>query len=189
MAIDVEIKAKGMGVDDRLNDYITSKADKLDRYISDLEVVRVELTHAKTARQATDRFVTQLTLHGKRMVLRAEERADDIYASFDLALDKLQRQMERYKSKRRRGRGDGVSIAEAMMEPTDDLDDFDDQEFVIARRKKFTLIPMDELEAIEQSGLLDHEEFFVFYNMDTNSVNVLYKRRDGTYGLIDTEVG
>jgi putative sigma-54 modulation protein len=60
---------------------------------------------------------------------------------------------------------------------------------VIARRKRFTLVPMDETEAIEQMELLGHEDFFVFYNIDTNSVNVLYRRRDNTYGLIETEIG
>jgi putative sigma-54 modulation protein len=59
----------------------------------------------------------------------------------------------------------------------------------VARRKRFTLTPMDEAEAIEQMRLLGHEEFFVFYNMDTNRVNVLYRRKNGDYGLIDPEVG
>ncbi|MFN2146050.1 MAG: sigma 54 modulation/S30EA ribosomal C-terminal domain-containing protein, partial [Anaerolineales bacterium] len=58
----------------------------------------------------------------------------------------------------------------------------------IARRKKFILYPMDEYEAVEQMKLLGHENFFIFFNMETNSVNVLYTRRDGTYGLIETEM-
>ena len=62
----------------------------------------------------------------------------------------------------------------------------DEEEVVIARRKKFVLYPMDEYEAVEQMNLLGHENFFIFFNMDTNSVNVLYSRRDGTYGLIET---
>jgi len=63
-----------------------------------------------------------------------------------------------------------------------------EEEPVIARRKRFVLYPMDEYEAVEQSKLLGHEDFFIFFNMGTNSVNVLYTRRDGTYGLIDTEM-
>jgi putative sigma-54 modulation protein len=59
---------------------------------------------------------------------------------------------------------------------------------VIARRKKFVLYPMDEIEALEQMSLLGHENFFIFFNMNTSSVNVLYTRRDGTYGLIETEM-
>jgi putative sigma-54 modulation protein len=60
---------------------------------------------------------------------------------------------------------------------------------VIARRKRFVLVPMDEMEALDQMGLLGHENFFVFYNVNTNGINILYRRRDGTYGLIEPEVG
>ena len=64
-----------------------------------------------------------------------------------------------------------------------------EEEPVIARRKQFTLIPMDENEAIEQMKLLGHEDFFVFYNVNTNAINVLYHRRDGSYGLIEPQLG
>jgi len=64
----------------------------------------------------------------------------------------------------------------------------EESEPVVARRKKFVLYPMDEFEALEQMKLLGHENFFIFYNMETSSVNVLYTRRDGTYGLIETEM-
>jgi len=138
----------------------------------------------------TDRWVAQITLLGKKIMLRAEERADDIYPAFDAAMDKIQRRIERFKGKRFRGRGDGVSVGQSAM----DLNEADlaaefaaEEDPVIARRKKFVLYPMDEYEAVEQSKLLGHEDFFIFFNMETNSVNVLYTRRDGTYGLIDTE--
>lgn len=189
MSFELEIKSHDFDVDQRLNDFVTNKADKLERFMSNIQVVRVELTHAKTARQAEDRYICQITLRGKGFLLRAEERADDIYAAFDSSIDKIQRQIERYKGKRFRGRGDGTSLAEETMEilgqMEEDVEDFPR----IARRKKFTLIPMDEYEAIEQSQYLSHEDFFVFYNVNTNGVNVLYKRRDGSYGLIETEVG
>lgn len=195
MAIQVEVKSNGFEVGDRLFDYVSTKSEKLERYISGVEEVRVELTYAKTARMASDRYVAQITLNGKKMLLRAEERADDVSAAFDLALDKLQRRIERYKGKRYRGRGDSLSMGEAAMEIIEEELAAEmaeelaaESEPVIARRKKFTLYPMDELEAVEQSKLLGHENFFIFFNMDTNSVNVLYLRRDGTYGLIDTDI-
>lgn len=191
MAIQVEVKSNGFEVNDRLFDYVSKKAEKLERYIGELEEVRVELTHARTARIASDRFVAQITLSGKKMLLRAEERSDDAYAAFDMALDKIQRRIERYKGKRYRGRGDSLSMGEAAMEIIEEelaAELAEEAEPVIARRKKFTLYPMDEFEALEQSKLLGHEDFFIFFNMETNSVNVLYTRRDGTYGLIDTEI-
>lgn len=191
MSIDVDIRSNGFQLNDRVFDYVSKRAGKLDRYINDLEEVRVELTYAKSAKLTTDRWVAQITLLGKKIMLRAEERADDIYPAFDMAMDKIQRRIERFKGKRHRGRGDGVSVGQAAMELTEaDLaaELAEEEEPVIARRKKFILYPMDEYEAVEQSKLLGHEDFFIFFNMETNSVNVLYTRRDGTYGLIDTEM-
>ncbi|HSG25406.1 MAG TPA: ribosome-associated translation inhibitor RaiA [Anaerolineales bacterium] len=191
MSIDVDIRSNGFQLNDRVFDYVNKRAGKLDRYINDLEEVRVELTYAKSAKMTTDRWVAQITLLGKKIMLRAEERADDIYPAFDMAMDKIQRRIERFKGKRHRGRGDGVSVGQAAMELTEaDLaaELAEEEEPVIARRKKFILYPMDEYEAVEQSKLLGHEDFFIFFNMETNSVNVLYTRRDGTYGLIDTEM-
>jgi len=191
MSVKVDIKSNGFEVRDRLYDYVNNKAEKLDRYINDLEEVRVELTYAKSAKMTTDRFVAQITLLGKKIMLRAEERADDIYPAFDAALDKIQRRIERFKGKRYRGRGDGVSVGQATLEMEQAVQGDElavEEEPLIARRKKFILYPMDEYEAVEQSKLLGHEDFFVFFNMETNSVNVLYTRRDGTYGLIETEM-
>ncbi len=188
MSYEIEIKASDMEVNERLQDYVTSKADKLDRYVNDIQKVTIELRNEKTARQANDRFICQMTLRIKGDVLRAEERMDDIYTAYDSALDKLQRQIERYKGKRNRGRGDGITLADVTLESY--AKEADEEEgMVIARRKKFILKPMDEEEAIEQMRMLGHEDFFVFYNVDTNSVNVLYRRHDASYGLIETEIG
>lgn len=189
MSFEFEIKPHNIDVDQRLHDFVSGKTDKLDRYLNNIQDVRVELTHAKTARQAEDRFISQITLRGKGFLLRAEERAVDIYTAFDSSLDKIQRQIERFKGKRFRGRGDGTSLAEDALDMMGELDQEVEDVPRIGRRKKFTLIPMDEHEAIEQSQFLSHEDFFVFYNVNTNGVNVLYKRRDGSYGLIETEVG
>jgi putative sigma-54 modulation protein len=102
----------------------------------------------------------------------------------------MQRRIERYKGKRYRGRGDGRP-AVALVTPPFEEDEEEEEEAgpVIARRKRFMILPMDELEAIEQMSLLGHENFFIFFNADTNNVNVLYRRRDGSYGLIEPEVG
>jgi putative sigma-54 modulation protein len=188
MSVKVDIFAKNMEISERINEYVTDKADKLDRFLPDIDEVRVDLSVLKSARSAADRQVAQITIRGKRgYILRTEERTEDLYTSFDRALDKMQRQIERYKGKRERNRGDGLSAAEvasvvlAEGEKTTGKTD-------IIRRKRFKLLPMDEYEAIEQMNLLSHEDFFVFYNVKSRSVNVIYHRRDGTYGLIDTEV-
>jgi len=121
------------------------------------------------------------------MMLRSEERSDDIFAAFDAALDKIDRQIERYKGRRWRGRGDGQGLAELALEETAFEDDEAD-EALIARRKRFQLRPMNEQEAMLQMELLSHEDFFVFLNEESHEVNILYRRRDGTLGLIETEI-
>lgn len=189
MAIDVEIFGKNMEVNERLEDHVTKKASKLDRYLNGIDEARVDLAYVKSARSAADRQVAQITVRGKGFILRAEERADDIYAALDAALDKMQRQIERYKGKRYRGRGDGKPFSDLVME-TALLEEEAEEETgpVIARRKRFLVTPMDELEAIEQMSLLGHESFFVFYNINNNAINILYRRRDGNYGLIEPEI-
>ncbi len=186
MPVEVEINGRNLELNDRLRDYVTKKVSKLDRYLDVLEEAKVDLEYMKSARSAEDRQVAQLTVRGKGVLLRAEERTDDIYAAFDAALEKLNRQIEHYKGKHWRGRGDGRSAAEVVSEPPEE--ESVELAITIARRKVFRLTPMDEQEAVEQMALLGHELFFVFLNGGTNRVNVLYRRRDGSLGIIETEV-
>jgi len=188
MTVRVEINARNLEVNDRLRDYITKKAVKLDRYLDTIEEVQVDLTHRKAARSATDRQVAQLTVRGKGILLRAENRADDIYAAFDQTLDKIERQAERYKGKHWRTRGDGRSAAQVGLDAPSTEPDTGELGPAIVRRKRFPLTPMDESEAIEQMVLLSHEDFFLFMNSATGQVNVLYRRRDGALGLIEPEI-
>lgn len=188
MAHNLEIAGREFEVTDRIREYVTKKVAKLDRHLSAIEEIRVDLAHVKTARSAADRYVAQMTVRGKGMLLRAEERADDIRAAIDAALDKMTRQIARYKGKHQRGRGDGKSAAEVApeVEPLPEMET--EEPAVIIRRKKFDLIPMVEEEAIEQMKLLGHDNFFIFYNAKVGAINVLYRRRDGTYGLIEPHV-
>lgn len=185
----IEIVARNMRLTDTLKDYIEKKAVKLERHLQEIEEIRVEVSHVKTARSATDRQVAQMTLHGKGFILRTEERADDIRAAFDTAMDKMQRQVERYKGKHYHGRGNGRSAAEVIDEQTPVNEESGELLPLIARRKKFIVLPMNEEEAIEQMRLLGHDNFFVFFNAEQNSMQVLYRRRNGTYGLIEPVVG
>ncbi|PKO17196.1 MAG: ribosomal subunit interface protein [Chloroflexi bacterium HGW-Chloroflexi-10] len=187
MANKVEIFAKNLKVTERIEEYANKKITKLYRYLNDIEETRVDLSYAKAARNAADRQVAQITIRGRGYILRTEERADDIFAAIDEAVEKMQRQISRLKGKREQGRGDGTPLSEMAAE----LPEPEEVEEVpeIARRKEFTLVPMDELEAIEQMKMLGHENFFVFYNMNTESINVLYRRRDGGYGIIDPKLG
>ncbi len=193
MAIEVEIFPKNMELTDRISEYVTKKISKLDRFLNDIDETRVDLDYVKSARNPSDRQVAQITIRGRGYILRTEERSDDIFAAVDMALENMQRKIERFKGKRARGRRDGTptsavaasaaaSAAELVEEPVEEMP-------VIVRRKTFELVPMDEIEALEQMNQLGHENFFVFYNGSTNKINILYRRRDGTYGLIDPTLG
>jgi putative sigma-54 modulation protein len=188
MAMKVDIFTRNMELSERLQDYVSKKASKLDRYLTGIDEAKVDLAFVKSARSAADRQVAQVTVYGKGFILRTEERADDIFAAIDAALEKMQRQMERYKGKRYHGRGDGTPASEVAA-PATEPEEISEPESLVVKRKKFTMVPMDENEAIDQMTLLGHESFFVFYNANTNQINVIYTRRDGSYGLIEPEVG
>lgn len=190
MTVKIDIFTKNLELNDRLNDYVLKKVEKLEKFLNEVDECRVDLSYAKTARNANDRHVAQLTLRGKGFILRSEERSDSMFSAVDAAVDKMRRQIRRYKGKRERGRGDGQTIAEAVdVAFLEEAGAAEETEAVIARRKRFVLAPMDEQEAIEQMQMLGHENFFLFFNANTNEFNVLYGRRDGTYGIIIPEIG
>jgi len=189
MTVKIDIFTKNLELSDRLHDYVVTKVEKLEKFLDEVDECRVDLSYAKTARNANDRHVAQLTLRGKGFILRSEERSDSIFSAVDAALDKMRRQIRRFKGKRDRGRGDGQTIAEAVQGAFPEEVEVEEEIPVIARRKRFLLPPMDELEAIEQMKLLGHENFFIFFNANTSELNVLYRRRDGSYGIIIPEIG
>jgi putative sigma-54 modulation protein len=185
MTQNIVIQGHEMDVTDRLREHVTKKVAKLDRHTQIVDEIYVELQHAKSARSAADRYITQITVRGKGFTLRSEERADDIRTSTDAAVDKLQRQIERYKGRHLHGRGDGKTAAEMVAEAAPPEEE---PAMVISRRKTFDLFPMDEDEALEQMHMLGHDNFFIFINVKTEKINVLYKRNDGTYGVIAPRV-
>jgi putative sigma-54 modulation protein len=196
MAVTVTIHGRDVDVKPRLQEYVEKKVGKLDRYLSLIREARVDLTEIRGARSAADRYVAQLTIPLKGSVLRAEERHSDLFAAVDAVLEKMNRQIERYKGKRWRGRGDGTDAAQlaVAVEPEIEetapiLESDEETPSVVVRRKQFLLTPMNEAEAIEQMQLIGHDNFFVFFNAENNRVNVLYRRRDGNLGLIDPDMG
>jgi len=185
MAFELEITARNMEVTDRIREYVHKKVSKLDRHFEDIDEIKVDFSFVRSVRSSTDRHVAQITARGRGFMLRAEESADETFAAFDTALEKMQRQVERYKGKHQKGRGDGRSVSGISL----DSEAVKEEGIVlIARRKKFDLSPMNEAEALEQMKLLAHENFFIFFNIDSNAINVLYRRKDGSYGLIEPMV-
>lgn len=192
MTQNLEIFGSEFEVTENIRDYVTKKVEKFSRHLSAIDDIRVDLAHIKAARSAADRYVAQMTVRGKGFILRAEERSDDIRSAMDTTIDKLSRQIIRFKGKRSRVRGDGKSAADVVPEEIEiPIEEEEDNETapVIVRRKRFDVIPMDEMEAIEHMKLLGHDNFFIFCNAKTGAINVLYRRRDATYGLIEPYIG
>lgn len=176
------ITGKNMEVSEPLKEYVEKKIGKLTRYLPTIDEVHVELSVEKT-KSNLQRQVVQVTMRSNGTILRAEERSADMLAAVDSVRDKLQRQMERFKErpvrKRQRARVEAIEEPAAMTE--------EEPSSQIVRTKRFGVTPMTAEEAIEQMELLGHD-FFIFYNPATASMNVVYRRQDGNYGLLQPEL-
>jgi putative sigma-54 modulation protein len=180
--MEVSISTRNMELTPRMSEYVEKKVEKLDRYLPWIDDVRVDLKVENT-RSIDHRQVAQLTVRSQGSILRAEERTGDMFASIDAALDKMYRQIARYKGKREdrwHSAGEVPSMEDLPIE------EFAEEPGEIVRVKRFELRPMMAEEAIDQMELLGHH-FFMFLNVEQNAVNVVYKRNDGDYGLLQPE--
>jgi putative sigma-54 modulation protein len=182
--MDISITTHNVDLTTRLRSHVEKKAGRLDRYMPDLTDVRVDLSSQNT-RSAVERQSAQITIRDDRgTILRAEERSNDMFAAVDAVVDKLYRQIKRYRGKRRDNRRNGSQDDFPDGEPLPLEDEMlFEEDSTIVRRKRFPLRPMLSDEAIDQMELLGHN-FFVFFNADEEAVNVVYKRHDGNYGLL-----
>ncbi len=179
--MDLIIKGKNLEVTEPLRKYVERKIGRLDRYLPNIDEARVELSVQK-AKSSQDRQVVQVTMRSNSTILRAEERSADMFAAIDAVRDKLQRQMRRLKEKpvRLKERKQAAAAQQAPM-PEQEAPSR------IVRTKRFVVTSMTEEEAIEQMELLGHD-FFIFFNPSADSLNVVYRRRDGDYGLLQPEL-
>ena len=186
--MELSINGRNLEITQRLENYVQKKTMRLDRYMPNLSQIHVDLSEENT-RSAIERHVAQITIRDDRgTILRAEERSNDIFAAIDTVVDKLYRQISRYRGKRRRKWRNAGGEEPILGEPLPLEDEFEEAaEPKIVRFKKFPLHPMPAEEAIEQMELLGHD-FFVFYNPEDGAINVLYKRHDNNYGLLQPEL-
>jgi putative sigma-54 modulation protein len=184
--MDISIAVHNLELTPRLQGYVERKMARLDRYMPNLKEVQVDLS-AQNARSADQRQIAQVTIRDTRgTILRAEERNGDLFAAVDAVTDKVYTQIKRYRGKQLRNRRAGVDDVILDLEPLADEDELSEEEPVIVRRKRFSLRPMAADEAIEQMEMVGHD-FFVFFNAELEAINVVYRRRDGNYGLLQPE--
>ena len=175
----VSIRGDKLVVTKAIKETIESKLERLNRYFeNDSEITAYVVVKAKNLNQSIE-----VTVPTSRFTLRAEEIHEDLYAAIDIVIDKLERQIRKNKTK--------LNNKYKNIEKIDLLLDFEveeneEEESKIVKRKNIEMKPMDEEEAILQSNLLGHD-FFVFKNIDEECVSVLYMRKDGSYGIINVK--
>ena len=176
----LQVKGKNVEVTDSIRQYAEEKLGKLERQLADPTRVELELAVERNPSISAN-HVAEATIWTKGPVLRAREASADHKASIDQLVDKLERQVKRYREKRRRHRG---SHAEASI-PDNAVPV--EAEPRIEKTKRFPVKPMNPEEAVLQLELVGHD-FFVFQNAETMEVNVVSRRRDGSYGLIEPQL-
>jgi putative sigma-54 modulation protein len=176
----LQVKGKNVDVTDSIKDYALQKLGKLDKHLNDSARLELELQVEKNPSIAQNQ-VAEATIWTKGPILRARESSTDMKASIDQLVDKLERQARRYRDKRRRG----SSRSSPPLEGRPVVADEDSP--VIVKTKQFPVKPMSPEEAVLQLELVGHD-FFVFQNAETLDVNVVYRRRDGNYGLIEPQL-
>ncbi|NBG89394.1 ribosome hibernation-promoting factor, HPF/YfiA family [Isachenkonia alkalipeptolytica] len=171
------ISGKNVGVTNALKETIESKLSKLDKFFHEDMEAQVTLSVEK------ERQIIEVTIPVSGSILRAEHDTDDMYASIDGVVDKLTRQLKKHKAKLQEKHKKGAFRFENIL---DYQPQEEEKEGKIVKTKRFAVKPMDAEEAVLQMELLGHN-FFVFANGETDEVNVVYKRNDGDYGLIEPE--
>lgn len=181
--MNIVVKGKNLEITDALRAYVLKKIGRLGRYLDNITEAVVELSDEKI-KNAERRHVAQITLTADGTILRAEERATDLHSALDAVVDVIQRQIVRYKERlyqRHRvpadWKAEGATEAQAVA----------DEQPKVVRTKRFPVKPMSVEEAVEQMELLGHD-FFVFIEAMSGNINVLYRRKDGNYGLLEPEI-
>ncbi len=174
--MELVIRGDKIKVTEAMKNYIEEKVGKLDKYIEDSSNIRANvLVKVKNHNQ-----IIEITIPLKSFILRSEESQEDIYAAVDKAVDKLERQIRKNKTRlmSKQAKTYDFSFSE--------IEEADEEEEKIIKRKKIEVKPMDEEEAIIQMELLNHQ-FYMYKDSETNKTVVVYKRKDGGYGIIESE--
>ncbi len=178
----INVRGKNLDITPALKDYVEKRVKKVTKYFDKTGDITVILNVEKGRHQSGSFHHVEVTVPVNGLLLRGEESTPDMYASIDQVMDKIERQIEKYKTKlekKFRGGGFRADVASTVALPEPDED-------TIVRTKRFSVKPMDPEEAVLQMNLLNHD-FYMFLNMETEQVNVVYRRRDGRFGLLEPE--
>ncbi|PKR86262.1 ribosome hibernation-promoting factor, HPF/YfiA family [Heyndrickxia camelliae] len=179
------IRGENIEVTPAIREYVEKKVSKLERYFNEVPDTNVHV-NLKVYQGKSSKV--EVTIPLPQLVLRAEEVNEDMYAAIDLITDKLERQIRKHKTKVNRKLRENGNQREffASNVATSVQVDEDENDLEVVRTKQFDLKPMDSEEAVLQMNLLGHN-FFVYTDSETNQTNIVYRRKDGKYGLIETK--
>ena len=180
--MNITVRGKNIDVTPALRDYVEKRVSKVTKYFSEVGNIHAALEVEKNKQSV------ELTVPVNGIILRAQESTEDMYASIDLVIDKIERQIRKHKTKLmkkfRTNNNNGTSkFLSDLIPDTVGLD----EDYKVIKTKRFTIKPMTVEEAIMQMNLLNHD-FFVYFDADDEAVSVVYKRADGDYGLILPEL-
>lgn len=185
----IQLLSQSITLGDNQKEYIEEKISNLSKYeervADEATIVRVDVEKTKV-KSGDEKISTQITMHVPNAVIRAEVKGSTVEETADLAVEKLRKQIERYKTKKHRRDKGGQWIPESTLETASDNMNGIDIDSIVKRKKYADLEPMKEQEAAEQMELLGHD-FYAFINDDTGLFSVVYRRQNGDYGLIELE--
>lgn len=178
----ITVRGKNIEITPALKDYVSKRVGKVTKYFDSANMG--EITAILTVNKG--RHIVEVTVPINGILLRGEEATPDMYASIDLVIEKLERQIEKYKTKLSRKLKSGTFKVDCVPAATLASEAASDEDFSIVKTKRFAVKPMVVDEAVMQMNLINHD-FYVFTNAETEEVNVVYRRKDGQYGLIEPE--
>ena len=180
--MEIQITGRNLKLIPAVRSYIERRLAKLNRHLPNIIELKVEVAMEKT-KSAEQRFVAQVTIDSGGTLLRGEERGDDLFIAIDKVAAVMDRQIERYKGKRD-DKGRGKSFARRPFSPETGTAGLEER---ITKVKRFKIKAMTVTDAIDQMELLGHD-FFLFFSEDNEKINLLYRRKDENYGLIESEL-
>ena len=182
--IDLRILVQGVEHPDGITSYIEERVERLDRFNERVTGAKFEL-RPEHHRSGGDQWIAQFTVSTPGRILRAETRDRDQRHAVDIAVEKMRKQVRRFHSRKlSRSRRDAINLGQLAADQVNEDEHEDPELGPLVRTKRFEFLPMDVDEAIEQMELLEHD-FFVFRQRDSGDTQVVYRRKDGAYGLIE----
>ncbi len=184
--MELQMTGTNLPLSEPIREYIARKLGKLSKHLNNIIETKVEISEENT-KSATQHFVVKSTVAGSGTAFHSEARGEDLFKAIDKLATVMIRQLESYKGKHYQPRQQGNTLAAAVPADTGEADETDQQSRRVVKIKRFAIKPMSIDEAIEQMEVMGHS-FFLYFDADVEELKLLYRRKDGDYGMIEPEL-